>query len=366
MNQYMLRNHIPISGPATREPFIGDEPDLRVSLGFIPRWYHERLSIDFSEKWHTDPLYRYETLVKMKTCLQELFPLAPNFKTAFDNRGIETTCATISGVFGIKLIPMVYGLDVKYTSDDWPDNRTGQFLSKEQLMNLEPFDVSRTPVMVQLMKQMDVIEENFGPIHGYLNYQGILNVAIKLRGTEIFTDMIDDPDFAHHLFGHIANTIMQVSKTVQKRQRESGFDIDLLSMSNCVMNMISPELYREFVLPHDLALSKEYRRFGIHTCNWNITPYIGVLREIDKMGYIDMGMTSDMKRVKAVFPDARRAVFYPPMELEQKSIKEIEKDMEKIVQELSPCDIVMADVTNTTEDQKVRAFLDLAAGFNKL
>jgi len=365
MNQYMLRNHIPISGPATREPLMGDEPVLRVSLGFIPRWYHERLGIDFSEIWHTDPLYRYDTLVKMKTCLHELFPSVPNFKTEFDSRGIEKTCATISGVHGIKLIPMIYGLDVKYSKDDWPDNLAGQFLSKEQLLDLKPFDVSRSPVVIQLMEQMNVIEKNFGPIHGYLNYQGILNVAIKLRGTEIFTDMIDDPDFAHHLFGHIADTIMQVSKLVQERQRKSGFDIDLLSMSNCVMNMISPDLYREFVLPCDAALSKEYRRFGIHTCNWNITPYIEVLREIDKMGYIDMGMMSDMKKVKDVFSDARRAVFYPPMELEQKSIKEIEKDIEKIYRELSPCDIVMADVTNTTEDEKVRQFLDLAARIGK-
>lgn len=365
MNDYRLRNHIPLSGPATREPFIGDEPDLRVSLGFMPRWYHERLGTDFSEKWHTDPLYRYEALIRMKTYLQNTFPSVPYFKMEFDEKRIEKTCATISGVYGIKLIPMIYGLDVKYSKDDWPDNLAGQFLSKEHLLDLEPFDVRNSPVVAQIMEQMDIIEENFGQIHGYLNYQGILNVAVKLRGTEIFIDIIDDPDFAHHLFEHIANTIMQVSKLVQERQRKSGFDIDLLSMSNCVMNMVSPDVYREFILPYDLMLSKEYRHFGIHTCNWNVTPYISVLREIDKMGYIDMGMMSDMEKVREIFTDARRAVLYHPVELEQKSIEEIAKDIEKIYRELSPCDIVMADVTNTTKDQKVRQFLDLVSSFNK-
>ena len=41
--KYRLRNHIPISGPATREPIVGDEAELRVSLGFTPKWYVDRL-----------------------------------------------------------------------------------------------------------------------------------------------------------------------------------------------------------------------------------------------------------------------------------------------------------------------------------
>ena len=39
--------------------------------------------------------------------------------------------------------------------------------------------------------QMDIIER-FGKVHGYLNYQEILNIAVKLRGTDIFMDMVDD------------------------------------------------------------------------------------------------------------------------------------------------------------------------------
>ena len=74
MPETRLRNHIPLSGPATREPCTGDEPFLRVSLGFVPRWYHKRLGIDFSQQWHTDPVHRYDTLVAMKTFLHEIFP----------------------------------------------------------------------------------------------------------------------------------------------------------------------------------------------------------------------------------------------------------------------------------------------------
>jgi len=66
---YQLRNHIPLSGPATREPCDGTESRLRVSVGFTLLWYRDRLGVDFGEKWHNNPEYRYTSLVKMKEYL---------------------------------------------------------------------------------------------------------------------------------------------------------------------------------------------------------------------------------------------------------------------------------------------------------
>jgi hypothetical protein len=356
MSDYRLRNHIPISAPATREPFVGDEPDLRISMGFVPRWFHKRLGIDFSERWHLDPIYRYETLVIMKEYLHKLFPMIPYFVPQYED-GIEVTCATISGVHGAMFISLIYGLKVVYFKDGWPDLYPGSHLSKEDIENLKPFDLYKNPAVIQLLEQMNIIEKKYGKIYGYLNYQGILNNAFRIRGYEIFLDMYDDPDFVHHLFNHIANTMLNVAKIIQERQRKSGFYVNLFSVSNCVVNMISPEQYEKFVLPYDLMLSKEFERFGVHTCNWDVTPYINVLRRIDKMGYIDMGIMSDMKKVKEVFPDARRAVMYSPIDLKNKSINDIRKDILKIYYELSPCDIVLADIDEETPDEKVLSFI---------
>lgn len=355
---YRLRNHIPISAPATREPLIGDEPDLRISMGFVPRWFHKRLGIDFSEKWHLDPIYRYETLVIMKEYLHKLFPMIPYFTPQYEN-GIEFTCATISGVHGAMLISLIYGLEVVYYKDGWPDLKPGNHLTKEEIENLKPFDLYNIPVITQLLEQMDIIEKRYGKIYGYLNYQGVLNNAFRIRGHEIFLDMYDDPPFVHHLFSHITHTMLNTAKLIQERQRRSGFYVNLFSVSNCVVNMISPEFYEKFVLPYDLILSENFERFGVHTCNWDITPYINVLRKIKKMGYIDMGIMSDLKKVKEVFPDARRAVMYSPIDLKYKSIEEIKKDIEKIYRELAPCDIVLADIDDETPDEKVLNFINI-------
>ncbi len=374
-----LRNHIPLSGPATREPCDGSEPPMRVSLGFTPKWYADRLDIDFGEAWHLDPEYRYAQMLRMREYLAQSFPevdyFAPHFRKNAASGGqgerFEPSCATVSSVFGIMLMSSCYGLPIAYRPDNWPDAVNGAHLPREEIEAMiarGPFDFQRPEQLPgggltvrALFAQMDTIARRWGEIHGYLNYQGLLNIALKVRGNDLFIDMYDDPDFVHAFLAHIAAAIGDLSKIVQERQRDSGFDVDLLSMSNCVMSMISPQQYEEFVLPLDQKLSLGYSRFGVHTCNWVINPYVDSLRKIEKMDYIDTGLGSDLKRVKMLFPDARRAVLYTPGEAESKSLEEISADLTRVAHEYAPCDVVLADVETTTSDEKIKAFLGIAA-----
>jgi hypothetical protein len=127
--------------------------------------------------------------------------------------------------------------------------------------------------------------------------------------------------------------------------------------------MVSPAQYEEFVRPLDAALSTQFPMFGIHTCSWKADPYLEQLHTIEKMGYLDTGMMSDLSRIKRMFPDTRRAVLYSPVELGNKSIKAIQVDIERIRREYAPCDIVMADVENTTTEERVREFLETVNSF---
>lgn len=362
-----MRNHIPLGAPATREPCDGTESAFRVSLGFTPRWYRDRLGIDFGEPWHHDAPYRYGALLSMKGLLHEEFPSVGFFKPCLEG-GIEPTCATVSGFLGIMVVPSLYGLEPAFREDGWPDAKGGGHLPKEELERLvaAPLDLDANPAARELFSQMEEIGRRWGRIHGYLNYQGTLNVAVKLRGGDFFLDLYDDPGFAHRLLGHIAATIRGLSRRVQARQRSSGFSVDLLSMSNCTVSMLSPGQYEEFVLPLDEALSRDYPRFGIHTCNWNIDPYRDSIRKIAKVGYIDTGLSSDLAAVKRAFPGARRAVLYTPGELESRGMDDLARDFERVAREYAPCDLVLADIDTTTPESRVREALALAASLEPL
>ena len=352
MNILKLRNYIPIAGAARREPADGTESPFRVSLGFEPAWYSERCAVSFTEKWHKDPVYRYGTLLAMKEELIRAFPSVPYWDSAD-----STDLATISGVYGAYPIAHAFGVPLTYSTDRWPSLDVHYRLSVSDVEALDPKKVLQSPVVEDLFRQMDVIERTWAKIHGHLNWQGVLNNAFNLRGEDVFLDMYDKPDLVRHFLGVITDVMIELAKRVQQRQRSSGFPADQLSVSNCVMNMISPNQYAEFVRPHDKRIAESFERFGVHTCNWDVTPYIDVLSELPKLGYLDMGMMSDMARVRRTFPDTYRAVLYSPVKLQEATLAEIRRDMEKIFTELGPCDLVMADIQASTSDDRVRSLL---------
>ena len=356
MKTEKLRNHIPIAGPARREPTDGSESPMRVSLGFEPGWYTRRCEVVFDETWHRDPEYRYSTLKAMKTALIEAFP-----ETGLWNADDLTDLATLSGVYGAYPVAHAFGMPLIYAADRWPSLDTDGRLTVDEIEKLEVKRVMQSRVVEDILRQTDVIEERWGKVHGYLNWQGVLNNAFNLRGEAIFLDMFDKPELVHQFFEIITLVMIEFARTVQARQRESGFHINQLSVSNCVMNMISPDQYAEFVRPYDRRIAESFERFGVHTCNWDVSPYIQVLSELPKVGYLDMGMMSDMPAVKRFFPDTNRAVLYSPVRLQDSGLAEIERDMEKIYTELGPCDLVMADIQASTPDERVRNLLRICA-----
>lgn len=347
-----LRNHIPIAGPARREPVDGSETAMRVSLGFEPAWYTARCDVDIGEQWHRDPLVRHEALAVMKTELLRAFPEVPYWR-AEDDRDLST----ISGVFGAYPVPHMFGIPLRYYPDKWPELEPTRKLSIEEIEALTPESVLDSPVLEELFRQMESIAREWGPIHGYVNWQGVLNNAFSIRGSEIFVDIYERPAFVHRFLDLIADVMIGAARRVQARQRESGFEIDQFSVSNCVVNMISPDDYATFVAPRDARIAGYFDYFGVHTCNWNITPYIEPLSSLPSVGYLDMGIESDLPRVRATFPDTRRAVMYSPWRLHQAPIDEIRADMEAIYQGLAPCDIVMADIQSDTPDSRVKELL---------
>lgn len=346
-----LRSYIAPSAPATRTPCDGTESDLRVEYGFTPMWYRENCDVDFSERWHLDPLYRGETLVRMRQELNRRFP-------ALELGGAhpENAPSTLDGVHGALTISRIFGVGTEYYVDNWPAARH-EYLTEEQIGGLEVPDLSCNPTFVQIMEQADSIARAFGRIEGYINWQGVLNNAFRLRGDQIFLDLMLNPGLARHLFEVVTQTMIDGMKLLYARQRESGVLIRHATVSNCVVNMVSPDNYREFILPYDTMISEAFDDFGIHNCAWNVDPYIEDYASISKLGYVDMGLDSDLSCARRLCPQARRALMYKPTDLAGKSLDELAVDLARIRRELSPCDIVMADIEVGTPDRRV---MDLA------
>ncbi len=342
-----LVSYIAPGAPATRRPATGDEALLRPEIGFTPLWYRTALGIDFGERWHTDPAYRRETIVAMRAELARRFP-------GMRIGGIDRSgpLDLLTGTYGACGIAAVFGIPVLYAADNWP-NCAHRYLDAEAVDVLTPPDLDRSAFLRDLLHQVDWIADCEGRAEGFLNWQGVLNNAYRLRGQQLFCDMLETPDRARHLFECVATTMLDMARRLHARQRTTGVQVDFFTVSNCLVNMVSPSQYRDLLLPLDQRIAEAYGCIGIHNCAWTADPYIEHYAAVPHLAYVDMGQDSDLPRARAAFPHARRAIMYTPMDLANKPLEIIRSDLTRIVRDYAPCDLVLADIEAGTPDERI-------------
>jgi len=349
-NACQLISYIAPSAPATRRPARGDEPFLRLEFGFTPAWYAEALDINFGERWHCDPAYRKTTILSMKKLLAQRFP-----NISIGGNEPETELDLLTGTYGANTVAAIYGVPVRFDAKGWPVSEH-RFLDDAQIDALQPPDLDDNAFFQSLLQQVEWIGQDQGRVEGYINWQGVLNNAQRLRGQQLFMDMIMAPERARHLFECVFATMVDGAKRLHQRQRQSGVDVRFFTVSNCLVNMLSSELYHDFLLPFDQRLAETFSCIGVHNCAWNADPYLDAYAAIPNVGYIDMGMDSDLAKARHLFPHARRAIMYTPMDAANKSLSGIKADLEGIAVNYGPCDIVVADIDPGVPDERVRDF----------
>jgi len=326
---------------------------MRPEVGFNPSWFNKYCGVDFSHRWHSDPDYRLQCQRAMSEEVRHRFP-GRNIGGVNDDEPPDL----LTGVYGSAVVPAMFGQSVKYFEDKWPAPHSKP-LADEEADSLSPVDLENNEPFQGILDQLDRIEQLTGTARGYLNWQGVLNTAFRLRGERIFMDLFDTPERAHHIFECVTRTMIGGIKKLHKRQKKAGVDDKFATISNCVVNMISSAHYEEHILPFDLKIRAEFQNFGIHNCAWVVDPYMETYATVPRLGYIDMGITSDLKKAKRLFPDTRRNILYTSMDLANKSQEQIRSDFERIAEELAPCDVGLPDIEVDVTDERVLFAMEL-------
>ena len=353
-----LISYIAPGAPATRRPASGELPFLRPEIGFTPKWYSKSLGIDFGERWHTDVEYRRQTRIKMREELDKRFPGTP-----IGSNG-ENTTDILTGLYGASSVAAIYGVPIRYDSEQWPTSEHHYF-SDEEVDKLTPPDLEQNPFFKTLMEQVDRIGEEEGQIYGFMNWQGVLNNAQRLRGQDIFMDMFMARERTMHLLDCVCSTMIDATKRLHQKQQKYRDIVPFFTVSNCLVNMVDPDLYEEFLLPFDIKIAEAFDGIGIHNCAWSATPYLDKYAKIPGIAYLDMGKDSDLIKARDLFPETRRSIMYTPMELAGKPVDQISEDLKRIALEYGPCDIVAADIEYGTPDGKVMDFIEICNSISK-
>src|ERR1035437_1240254 len=340
-----LISYIALSAPATRRPAKGDETFLRPEIGFTPKWYRDAVGVDFGEDWHIDPAVRLQSIILMGREVRRRFPGVP-IGCLQDPDGPTDA---LTGTFGASLLAALYGVPIDYQQENWPWSKH-KYFTDDDVSRLKPVNLDDSPLFDSLLAQLDWIAAETGNLAGYLNWQGILNNAYRMRGEDLFVDMIMEPERARHLFECVATSMIEGARRVYARQSEAGFPVEHFTVSNCLVNMVSPDQYRDLIYPSERRIAEAFGCLGVHNCAWNASPYIEHYASLPSVAYVDMGMDSDLPKARDAFPEARRAIMYTPMDVDRKNSAEIRADLETIAREYGPCDIVFADIESGTPD----------------
>jgi hypothetical protein len=123
--------------------------------------------------------------------------------------------------------------------------------------------------------------------------QGPFNIAHSLVGEEALIEAYLDPNRFHQLMGKVTDFWIQavmVLKGAIGEKRETVGD-RAIRIAECSVNLLSPETYKEFILPCDLKISEAFGVPGIHTCSGPHVFY-ATLENIPGMVYTEAGYIS--------------------------------------------------------------------------
>lgn len=185
---------------------------LPVDIVFHPDWWHKNLGISFDESFFYDPQRRVEDEQKMEQLLYERFG---DLGLGEDHDKMLPQIGAVHLASGYLLSEML-GCKVEYYEDAPPQ----VLCAHRESLDFEVEEAFCSHAFQRLVKLVEQLKAKHGYVVGDINWGGVLNIAIDVRGEEIFTDMLLEPEKANVFFRKIAQVI---DKFIWYVQTNTGF-----------------------------------------------------------------------------------------------------------------------------------------------
>jgi hypothetical protein len=339
---------------------------IPVEFIFNPHWWFRNYGISFDQSFYLDREKRIAHDVVMRRALFERFGLGEAMPQPRPIMGSQH----IAGGF---VLPALLGVEIRFAPWEaaWPVPAN---IERHRLLALRVPDFKSTWPMDRLIADMDALEKQFGYVVGDVNTAGVFNTALELRGQQLFTDLLEDVELVEHLFGVVAETEAAVAGYIRARTGTASVavnrsivnvDARIFIEGNCSVQMISPALYRQRLLPWHRQLAERLLPFGIHHCGDNLHLFAPAYAETGAVFY-DVGWGSDVAWCSAALPDAFLNLRLSPVRLLSCTAEEARQDALALLQaagRASNVGLCCINMDYGTPDENIRAVLEVAREF---
>lgn len=342
---------------------------LPVDIVLHPSWWFKNEAITFDEDFFYNPARRVEVERKMEKALYQRWE---QFGLGKDRGNDLPVIGAIHLAAGF-LISEMMGCKVIYKEDAAPQV-IGADLSE---CTIDPEAAFKSPAFKKFSNLTESLKAKYGYLVGDVNFAGILNIALDLRGENIFLDMLTNPQEVKKQFTAIADVITKFTHGIEKETNSSSvsvnrlvrhLDAPLYLHSECSHTMISTDDYEKHLLDFDINWSKQKRPFGIHYCGKDPHRYAEVFAKIDQLDFLDVGWGGDVKILRQHLPRTFLNIRLSPVEIIEQSTSQIRDIITQLVKDSGNpwlTGICCINMDYNVTDDKITTIFETVANLRK-
>jgi len=341
---------------------------LPVEIIFNPKWWHYNLGINFDEQFFFNPNRRVEDEMKMRNYLYNRFRIEQLGEKEKIKKPIIGPVHLAAGY----IIPQLFGCEIKYKLDGPPDVISLN-ISDRDALSLKVPNLKNSYPINKLINMMNILEAEYGYIEGDIDWSGVLNHALDIRGQQIFMDMYDDSEISKHIFEVMCETILQFANYIRKRTGSSSISVNPQTKnftpkinlhSNCSVAMISNDMYEEHLLKYDVILSNNLQPYGIHHCGDNMENVAKGYGKVPNVAFFDVGYGSDIIQCRKILQTSFFNLRLNPVKILTCSKEEVRYDILRLVKEnggIQNAGICCINMDYNTPDENIKMIYETAS-----
>jgi hypothetical protein len=309
-----------------------DPPLLPVEIVLAPDWWHAHAGIDFDQDFFFHPRRRVEAERKMEQVVYERWG---QFGQGGDRDRNVPLLGAVHLAAGFLLSEML-GCDVEYRADAPPQVRP----KGQDRLAVDEEAAFTSPAFRRLEALAGQLETSHGYVAGDVNWGGILNLALELRGQELLMDLADQPERVSAFFDQIGCVIERFVGFVESKTGSSSISVNRAVLhrpgavflhSECTHTMVSSAHYEEFLLPFDIAWSRRHQPFGIHYCGPDPHRFAAAYAKVPRLDFLDVGWGGDLRILRQHLPNTFLNIRLSPVEIVTQTPEQIGSTVRRLV-----------------------------------
>lgn len=297
---------------------------LPVDVVFHPSWWNKHTGITFDKDFFYDPRRRVADEQLMEKTLYERFG---RWGLGAHHAEERPEIGAVHLAAGYLLSEML-GCQIEYGENTPPQ----VICAHREELTIDEEAPFKSEAFKRLQTLIEALKAKYGYVTGDINWGGVLNLAMDLKGETILMDMMLDPEGVKAYFAQIGRIVERFFSYIQSQTGSSSISVNRIARymddplyihSECSHTMISEQDYEELLLPIDIEWSKKHQPYGIHYCGRDPHRHAAQFAQIEQLAFLDLGWGGDVKTLREALPETFFSLRLNPVEINSYSSDEL-------------------------------------------